>query len=229
MSKITRATGVFPSMTERDKLTVLEITSEGRRRFLGSALLSAAGFAAVATLSGCTVTTTNGVTTLTLDVAKVKNYGQAGLNAAAAVTSFLSGFPVLAPYALAITAAETALSGALTAFSNAAGSTLSISYDNADWKTRVDSILSDLDTLSGTIERALAGSGSVLSSSVQANADTAYKALATLISVFKALLGVSDSRAPAGGRVTRAMVRIGAPVPATGMTEAGALAILGIR
>jgi hypothetical protein len=196
-----------------------------RRSFLRSSALVGA-----TALTACTVTTTNGVTTVTLDVAKVKNYGQAGLNAAATVTSFLSSFPALAPYALAITAAETALSGALSAFSTAAGSTLTISYNDATWKTRVDSILSDLDTLAAAIESALAGSGAVLSSSVLSNARTAYNALATLISVFKALLGVSDAKAPVGSRMhlTRDMVLVGAPVPATGMTEAQALKALGV-
>jgi hypothetical protein len=196
-----------------------------RRSFLRSSVLAGA-----AALTACTVTTTNGVTTITLDVAKVKNYGQAGLNAAATVTSFLSSFPALAPYALAITAAETALSGALSAFSTAAGSTLTISYNDATWKTRVDSILSDLDALAAAIESAVAGSGSALSSSVLSNARMAYNALATLISVFKALLGVADAKAPMGTRthLTRDMVLVGAPVPATGMTEAQALKALGV-
>lgn len=196
-----------------------------RRSFLRwSALIGATA------LTACTVTTTNGVTTLTLDVARVKNYGQAGLNAAATVTGFLSTFPALAPYALAITAAETALSGALSAFSTAAGSTLTISYNDATWKTRVDSILTDLDTLAGAIESAIAGSGSALSATVLTNAKTADSALATLISVFKALLGVADAKAPVGNRMhmTRDRVLVGAPVPATGMTEAQALKVLGV-
>lgn len=201
------------------------MSTPSRRSFLRSAALVGA-----MALTACTVTTTNGVTTITLDVTKVKNYGQAGLNAAATVTSFLSSFPALAPYALAITAAETALSGALSAFSSAAGSTLTISYNDATWKTRVDSILSDLDTLAAAIESALSGSGAALSSSVLSNARTAYNALATLISVFKALLGVSDAKAPVGSRMhlTRDMVLVGAPVPATGMTEAQALKALGV-
>ncbi len=190
---------------------------------------SALGMAAAA-LAACAVNTTNGVTTITLDVTKVKNYGQAGLNAAATVTSFLSTFPTMAPYVLAITAAETALSGALSAFSTAAGSTLTISYNDASWKTRVDSILTDLDTLAAAIESAISGSGSVLSSTVISDAKTAYNALATIISVFKALLGVSDAKAPVGSRMhlTRDMVLVGAPVPATGMTEAQALKVLGV-
>ena len=209
----------------------VEVVDSGRRRFLGRMAMSVGTLALVAVTEGCAVTTTNGVTTITLDVAKVKNYGQAGLNAAATITSFLSSFPTMTPYALAIQAAETALSGALSAFSAAAGSTLTISYNDATWKTRVDSILTDLDTLAAAIESAIAGSGSMLSTSVLADAKTAYNALNTVISVFKALLGVSDVKAPVGtpAQVTRDMVLVGAPVPATGMTEARALAILGVR
>lgn len=202
------------------------MTSLSRR-----SLLRSSGLAGIALLAACTVATTNGVTTITLDVTKVKNYGQAGLNAAATVTSFLSTFPAMAPYALAITAAETALSGALSSFSSAAGSTLTISYNDASWKTRVDSILTDLDELATAITSAISGSGSVMSTTVIADAKTADNALATVISVFKALLGVSDVRAPVNTptQFTRDMLMVGAPVPSTGMTEARALAILGVR
>lgn len=183
---------------------------------------------AAALLAACTVTTQNGVTTITLDVAKIKNYGQAGLNAAATVGSFLSGFPTLAPYVAAIELADTALSGALTAFSTAAGSTLVITYNDANWKTRIDSLLTDLNKVGDAIEGAISGSGSVLSAKVLAEAKTYKNALATLISVFQGLLGVSDATAPASSAMPRAMIRTGAPHPITGMTEAQALKVLGV-
>ncbi|MFT9385509.1 hypothetical protein [Acetobacter sp.] len=202
----------------------VEAVARGRRSFLGTVLMSAAALAGVAALPGCTVTNTNGVTTLTIDVAKVKNYGQAGLNAAATVTSYLSSFPTMAPYALAITAGATALSGALSAFSAATGSTLTISYDDATWKTRLDSILTGMETVGDAIAKAIVGGASALPASVVTDAKTADNALATIISVFKALLGVSDAHAP----FTRDMLLVGAPVPVTGMTEAQALKALGV-
>ncbi|MFT9440830.1 MAG: hypothetical protein ABF593_03600 [Acetobacter papayae] len=231
MKSLSRRFKLRSSVVSDSVTAKVEAVDSGRRRFLGRMAMSAGALALVAVTEGCTVTTTNGVTTITLDVTKVKNYGQAGLNAAATITSFLSSFPTMAPYALAITAAETALSGALSAFSAAAGSTLTINYNDASWETRVNSILTDMDTLAAAIESAIAGSGSTLSASVIADAKTAYNALNTVISVFKALLGVSDAKAPVGTRMhlTRDMVLVGAPVPATGMTEARALAILGIR
>ncbi|MFT8699050.1 hypothetical protein [Acetobacter orientalis] len=182
----------------------------------------------LALLTACTVTTQNGVTTITLDVTKIKNYGQAGLNAAATVGSFLGGFPTLAPYAAAIELADTALSGALAAFSTAAGSTLVITYNDASWKTRIDSVLADLNKVASAIEGAISGSGSVLSAKVLAEAKTYKNALATIISVFQALLGVSDAPAQASTAMIRAMIRTGAPHPVTGMTEAQALKVLGL-
>lgn len=207
----------------------IDAVDKGKRRFMGNALMSVGALVAVATMAGCAVTTTNGVTTITLDVAKVKAYGQAGLNAAATVSSFLSAFPALAPYAAAISVADTALSGALSAFSDAAGSTLTINYNDASWQTRVSSVLTGMTTVSGAIDNAIAGSGAVLSATVIADAKTASNALATIVSVFEALLGISATRAPVRVRMTRDMVFVGASNPATGMTEAQALAILGVK
>lgn len=230
MMKLSSLRNVLRSGTPESVHAVqIEAIDKGKRRFMGGALMSVGALVAVATMAGCAVTTTNGVTTITLDVAKVKVYGQAGLNAAATVSSFLSAFPALAPYAAAISVADTALSGALSAFSEAAGSTLTINYNDATWQTRVSSVLDDLNTVSGAINSAIAGSGSVLSATVIADAKTASNALATIVSVFEALLGISSTRAPVRARMTRDMVFVGATNPATGMTEAQALAILGVK
>ncbi len=230
MMKLSSLRNVLRSGTPESVNPVqVEAVDKGKRRFMGCALMSVGALVAVASTSGCSVTTTNGVTTITLDVAKVKAYGQAGLNAAATVSSFLSAFPVLAPYAAAISVADTALSGALKAFSDAAGSTLTINYNDASWQTRVSSVLTDMTTVGGAINSAIAGSGSILSAAVIADAKTASNALATIVSVFEALLSISSTRAPVRPRMTRDMVFVGAPNPATGMTEAQALAILGVK
>ncbi len=192
-------------------LANVETIDRGKRRFLGRIATTVGAVALMAATEGCSVSTSGNVTTITLDVTKIKNYGQAGLNAAATVTLYLSSFPTLAPYMTAITAAETALSGSLSAFSDAAGSTLTINYDNADWKTRVDSILSDLSTVASAIGAAISGAGTALSATVQTDASVALESLDTLISVFKALLGLASGAKASGG-----------------MTEAQALANLGV-
>ena len=230
MMKLSSLRNVLRSGTSESVHPIqVEAVDKGKRRFMGYALMSVGALLTVATTAGCSVTTTNGVTTITLDVAKVKAYGQAGLNAAATVSSFLSTFPALAPYAAAISVADTTLSGALTAFSDAAGSTLTINYNDANWKTRVSSVLAGLTTVSGAINSAISGAGSILSATVIADAKTADNALITIISVFEALLGISSTHAPVRARMTRDMVFVGAANPTTGMTEAKALAILGVK
>ncbi|MCP1259991.1 hypothetical protein, partial [Acetobacter lambici] len=64
---------------------------------------------------------------------------------------------------------------------------------------------------------------------VIADAKTASNALATIVSVFEALLGISSTHAPVHAGMTRDMVFVGASNPTTGMTEAQAMAILGVK
>ncbi|GBQ84014.1 hypothetical protein AA13595_1301 [Gluconacetobacter johannae DSM 13595] len=185
------------------------MTNRPSRRAL---LCGASALLAGSALAACTVSTNGNVTTITLNVAKIVAYGQAGLNAAATVTSYLSAFPAVSPYAAAITAAETALSGALQALSSTAGSTLTIDYNDATWRTRVDSVLNALAQVGAAISTAISGAGSALSSTVKADATTALSALHTIISLFDALVGVSAARA----------------VAAPAMSEAQALRVLGV-
>ncbi|MBO1326034.1 hypothetical protein K2X14_10290 [Acetobacter sp. TBRC 12305] len=166
---------------------------------------------AATALAACTVTTSGTTTTLTLDVAKVKTYGQAGLNAAATVMGFLAPIPALAPYAAGVQAACAGLSKALDAFSAAVGPALAVSYDDATCRTLVNSILSDMGALSSAMTAAIQGSGTLLSATVGADATTALNALDTLIDLFRGVLGLAGDRARASPR----------------MTEAQALAVLG--
>jgi len=169
--------------------------------------------AGAAVLGACTVTTSGSTTTITLNVAKIEAYAQAGLNAAATVTSLLGAVPAAASYVALIATAETALSAALTTLSTAAGSTVTISYDDTDWKTRVDSVLSAIETVGTAIANAITAAGSGLSSTVQTDATTALSALKTVISVFDALLVTSTGARPVG---------------VTSMSEAQALRTLGV-
>ncbi|MFT9258933.1 MAG: hypothetical protein ABF535_12810 [Acetobacter sp.] len=169
--------------------------------------------AAATTLAACTVTTSGSTTTVTLDVAKVRAYGQAGLNAAATVMDFLAPLPGLAPYVAGIRTACAGLSGALGAFSAAVGPALAVSYDDATWKTLVNSILSDMGAVSSAIAAAIQGGGSTFSASVGADATTALNALDTLINLFSGVLGL------AGAALTPGQPR---------MTERQALKSLGV-
>nr|WP_051552286.1 twin-arginine translocation signal domain-containing protein [Acetobacter persici] len=107
---------------------------QSRRNFLGSSgLVVAAG-----ALTACTIATNGKTTTLTLNTAKVKAYGQAGINAVTTILSVTSiatamGVPAVA----AIEAAGVTLSASLTAFASETNGSLTISYDNTSAKTRL--------------------------------------------------------------------------------------------
>ena len=161
--------------------------SPTRRGFLGAL---AAG-SALGVLGACTVTTNGSVTTITLNVAKVKAYGQAGLDAVstvldiAAVASAIGG-----PAVAAINVASAVLSASLNAFTAAAGSSLEVSYDNTSMKTRIDSVLADLKKVAAALGAGVDGAKTKVSSSILSNVSVAIGSLDTIISVFEGLLGV---------------------------------------
>ena len=180
--------------------------SPTRRGFLGAL---AAG-SALGVLGACTVTKNGKVTTITLNVAKVKAYGQAGLNAVDTILSIAAVATAIgAPAVAVINVADGALSAALTAFTSAAGSSITVSYDNANMKTRINSVLSALQVVATDLQAGLTGASAKVSSSILSDAMTALSALKTLVSVFEGLLGVVSLAEPA-------------------MTEAQALRVLGV-
>ena len=191
-------------MTQRVNFVAVD---GGRRRFLGMGLLSAAGIAAAAMLPGCKSTTTGNVTTITINVAEIKDYGQAGLNAVTTVLSIAAVASAIGTPAVGIIGlADTALSTALTDFSTAAGSTLTITYDDTNWKTRVDSILSALTKVESDLSAAITGVSTKVSSTDLSDANTALNALATIVSAFKALLDSVAARRNVGARLSGSAV-----------------------
>lgn len=156
-------------------------------------LMRNTALAGMAALAACAVTTTNGVTTITLNVDKVKNYGQAGLNAAKTVINLLSGIPSLAPAMATLSDVEASLASALLSFTIGAGSSITINYNDANWKTRVDSILAGMDTVSGNIANAVLNSGSLIPTDILRDVRIAQSALATVVSLFRGILGVSSA------------------------------------
>lgn len=170
-------------------------------------LLAAAGGLGVAlALAGCATTTTGSVTTVTLNVAKITAYAQAGLNAIATVTDALAMFPALSTYTAPVKAIEAVLRVALTNFTAAAGSSVMVSYDDANIKTIVDSILADIQSIASQIatiigkmaEQAALGISSNTVNTVQ----TAHDALATIISVFQALITANTAMRSVAPRQT---------------------------
>lgn len=152
---------------------------------------------AIGTLGACTITKIGGVTTITVNVAKVKAYGQAGINAVATVLSVAAVESAIgAPTVAVIETASVALSAALTAFGSAAGSRVTVSYDDTTMKTAINSVLADLQTVAVDLSSAIMGAGTAVSSSILSDANTALSALKTVVSVFEGILGVVSLSAP---------------------------------
>ncbi|WP_308719020.1 hypothetical protein [Komagataeibacter xylinus] len=160
-----------------------------------SLLRAGAGTLAAGLLAACTVTKNGTTTTLTLNVAEVTDYGNAILSFAntAINVSFVASAMGTANLALANTVIAS-LKSALSAFSTAAGSSTSVSYDSASVKTAFDSILADVEKVDTLIISTITGTAANLSSSVVSEAKTAAGAAETLISLLKAMIDMTGPR-----------------------------------
>ena len=161
-------------------------------------------------LAGCgivTSTTVNGVTTVTINVAKIDQYG----TALASFTASVAGVPGLGQYLVPVEAIETVVLQDVAAFDAAAGGQTVLTFDANSIPAAINSILADGKSLLTTIGKALPSSvivGTVLE---------AFNAVQTIVLLVEALLPVDTKLAAAA-----------APRPLP-MTEARALAVLGVR
>ena len=159
-----------------------------RRQILGASIpLSAA-----MVLGACTTTQDGNVTTHTLNVAKIKAYAQAGLNAAATVTSVLALNPSFTVFVTPIRALADILTNTLEEFTAVSGDAITVSYDDTSIATLVNTLIDDLDKILitiGSVLLTIAKGTFGLGDSAVGKITVARDALATLISVFKILVG----------------------------------------
>jgi hypothetical protein len=163
---------------------------------------------AVAACDAFTTTTTNGVTTITVNVAKLDAYGQAFINGANLLLS-LPGVSTL-PAAALITAILGVLKTDLATFDASAAGNVTLSFDSTSIPAAIQSVLTDGKTL-------LTDANSVLGSAEQAvvsTAQTYINAISTVVSLFAAEIG---------------QMTVGAAMGAAPMSEAQALSVLGVR
>lgn len=156
-----------------------------RRAILG---LSCAA-ATMAVLPDCTVINGKNTTTLVLNVAKIRAYAQAGLNAA----STILGIPPVAAalgigVSAAISAASGAVSSALDAFEAEVGDQITVVYGADSLKSKVDALLTALDDLTENLTKALTTVSTELDANTRADVMTALNALKTIVAIFQALL-----------------------------------------
>lgn len=172
----------------------------------------ASGWCFLATaLNGCgaiTSNTTGGVTTLTVNVTQLNAWGQAFASGA----KLIAGLPGIAGTAagIAILAVATAVGTDLAAFNKVAGGSVSLSFNSTSIPAAVQSLANDGQTLLADASGALVN----VATTAMTNAQTYINAVQTIVSLFQAEL----SAAP-----------VGAALKATSMTEATALATLGVK
>ncbi|UYH50799.1 hypothetical protein N5W20_06725 [Candidatus Kirkpatrickella diaphorinae] len=180
------------------------------------ALRLSAAAAILGALPACTVINGKNTTTLVLNVAKIRAYAQAGLNAASTILSIPPVSAALgAGVAAAISVASEGVSAALSAFESEAGDQVTIVYNSDSLKSKVDALLTALENLSQSLAKALASVSTELDEKTRADVTTALDALSTIVAIFQALLSGTIAVGAPYGRAR------GLP-----MTEAQALAAL---
>ena len=170
------------------------------------ALLGASALLPLAACGIVTTTTTNGVTTITVNVARVDAWAQAGANAA----TLIADLPGIAatPASVAILGIVALVKLDAGAFDKAANGQTVLTFDANSVPASIASLASDARTLLGDARAALPN----VASTAMNDAQTYVNAVQTLVSLFDATVGG---------------VKVGA-VPAP-MTEAQALAVLGVK
>lgn len=153
------------------------------------ALRLSAAAAITGVLPACTVINGKNTTTLVLNVAKIRAYAQAGLNAASTILSIPPVAAALgAGVAAAISAASEGVAAALNAFEAEAGDQVTIVYNSDSLKTKVDALLTELEKLSQSLAKALTSVSTELDDKTRADVTTALDALRTIVAIFEALL-----------------------------------------
>ena len=194
-------------------------------RFNRRSFLSAVGGTLLAgvALAGCTTTKVGSTTTVTIIPSKINAYVKAGLNAANTAATVIAMVPVLAVYSDSVKKAIAILNEAAAAFAYVAGDNVVLQYNSASVKTAVDSVLASIETIAdlvGEILKALVKAGFSAATEALNKLELARDAIATIVSVFQALLATSWTSA--------APMTLVAPPMKLAMTETHALRTLGV-
>lgn len=180
-----------------------------RRGMLGMMGASALGLMA---LSACTTVNEGGVTTHTLDVQKVKNYAQAGINAAKTIALAFAPFPELADTVAKAQAVVLTLEGDLAAFTASVGDSISVSYGDLSVKGLVDTLLAGVSTvldIATALNQTVLGQIAGVSDALIQKANILFTSLQTIVSVFQVLIGTITTASGSGVSEAQALLNLG--------------------
>jgi hypothetical protein len=146
-------------------------------------LLLTSAFTALA-LAGCAVSTVNGVTTLTVNLAAVNAYAQAVENSVTLLTSNpLIAAAIPAPAATIIKAAQAAVGTAIAALDKEYAGQISFSFDATNVPAALLSLQADASTIFAGFQTVAEGIGAAVPAAVS----QALLALQTIVSLVNAL------------------------------------------
>jgi uncharacterized protein YceK len=160
-------------------------------------------------LAGCgivTTNTTNNVTTVTVNVAKINQYAQAFAAGVATVLGVPGVSALMGQYLAPFTAIENAVVTDIAAFNAATGGAATLTFDASSVPASITSILNDGKNILTTIQTALPQTALI------GTLMDAVNAVQTIVLLFEALLPAATVSAPL------------LPMP-----EAKALAVLGVK
>lgn len=174
-----------------------------------------------AALMGCSISESNGVTTVTLNVSEVDSYCQAIVTGAKAVLGLSPVAGALGTASVAtITAALTVFAAAVTAWDKSSGGSETFTLDSSSWSSVGSTLISDAEKLATDLEGIPAAIESSVSTSIYTEASTAIAGATTALAFLKALFStfvsaVSVSRVGARPLMTRvqAFHAVGMTVP----------------
>ena len=153
------------------------------------ALLGASGLS-LASLAGCGIlssNTTNGVTTVEVDVAALENYGTAALNAANFILPLLGAtLPGVAAFTAILTPIITTLNAQLTTFKNetAGLSKIALTITTTSIKSTVESLIAAVESLYTTFATFIS---SLVGQTISTQIGTYMSAFETITSEVEAL------------------------------------------
>ena len=163
--------------------------------------LHIAAIAPVAALVACSESTTNGVTTITLNVAQVSAWGQAFVNAGTLLA------PLTGPTGVAILSVVSAVENDISGISTLAGGNASLSFNSTSVPAAIQSLLSDGQTI-------ISDAAGALGAGITTAAQTYLTAAQTIASLLAAAIG---------------SVSVGVAAATPKMTENHALDVLGVK
>ena len=153
-------------------------------------LLSTASLLALGGCGAFTLSTANGVTTVTINVAQIDSWAQAFKNGAKLILGLPGILPMLGSAGNVAFALIDVVATDIRAFDVAASGSATLSVNLNNVPDFISTVLADGQMILGTITKALPDTAIV------GTAATYLNALATVVSLFEAMLGVAPAAAP---------------------------------